>query len=193
MTWGAPPPPEPRRRTLERIPREVPPLHRMLYLEAKHFLCDHNLNYADKMSMAVGVEGRVPLLDVELVELATRIAPSLKQRGATGKWIFKKAMQGVLPEEVIWRPKTGFGAPVRRWLRKELRPLVDELLSEKAVRERGLFDAGTIRTLREDDAAGRVDGSYTLLSLLCIELWCRSFLSYRGAWEESHSTVVRNA
>jgi asparagine synthase (glutamine-hydrolysing) len=167
----------------------------MLYLEAKHFLCDHNLNYADKMSMAVGVESRVPLLDPDLIELATRMAPGLKQHGATGKWIFKKAMQGVLPEEVIWRPKTGFGAPVRRWLRQELRPLVDELLSEKSVRERGLFDPVTIRTLRQDDTAGRVDGSYTLLSLLCIELWCRAFLpaAYRGLWEESHSTVVRNA
>jgi asparagine synthase (glutamine-hydrolysing) len=192
---GLPPVTEPLRRTLERIPRDVPPLHRMLYLEAKHFLCDHNLNYADKMCMSVGVEGRVPLLDLELVELATRIAPTLKQHGSTGKWIFKKAMQGILPEEVIWRGKTGFGAPVRRWLRKELRPLVDELLSEGAVRARGLFDAETIQRLRADDAAGRVDGSYTLLSLLCIELWCRSFLSpsYPGVREESHSTVVRNA
>jgi asparagine synthase (glutamine-hydrolysing) len=114
---------------------------------------------------------------VELVELATLLAPGLKQHGSAGKWIFKKAMQGLLPEEVIWRPKTGFGAPVRRWLRQELRPMVDELLSERAVRERGLFDVETIRRLRADDAAGRVDGSYTLLSLLCIELWCRLFLS----------------
>jgi asparagine synthase (glutamine-hydrolysing) len=174
---GIEPVTEPLRRTLARLPAGVDPLNRMLYLEGKHFLCDHNLNYADKMSMATGVEVRVPLLDTDLVSLAARIPPSLKQRGRVGKWVFKKAMEGVLPAEVIWRPKTGFGAPLRRWLRQELRPLVDDLLSERTVRERGLFDPGTIAALRADDAAGRVDGSYTLLSLLCVELWCRLFLS----------------
>lgn len=164
---------EPLRRTLSRLHPDVDPLQRMLYLEGKHFLADHNLNYADKMSMAAGVEVRVPLLDPDLIALAARLPTSLKQHGVTGKWIFKKAMEPMLPRDVIYRPKTGFGAPLRRWLRHELRPLVDDLLSEGALVRRGLFDPGGVRRLREMDARGEVDGSYTIFSMLSIELWCR--------------------
>ena len=68
----------------------------MLFLEGKFFLADHNLNYTDKMAMSQGVEVRVPLLDTDLVALAARLPDKMKQRGATGKWIFKKAMEPYL-------------------------------------------------------------------------------------------------
>jgi asparagine synthase (glutamine-hydrolysing) len=110
------------------------------------------------------------------VEFAARIPDSLKQRGAVGKWVLKKAMEPFLPHDVIYRPKTGFGAPIRRWMVGELRPVLDGLLSTEAIRRRGLFDAEAVRALIEANAAGSVDGSYTLLSLLCIEMWCRRFL-----------------
>ena len=167
---------EPLLDSLARIPAERDPLNRMLYLEGKHFLPDHNLNYMDKMGMAEGIEIRVPLLDLELVDLATRIPPRLKQRGSTGKFIFKKAMEPDLPKSVIYREKTGFGAPIRRWLRVELRDRVDDVLSEKSLRNRGLFDALAVRRLIDLDRAGLVDGSYTIFSLMCVELWARMFV-----------------
>jgi len=162
--------------SLARIPNERDPLNRMLYLEGKHFLADHNLNYTDKTTMAAGVESRVPFLDPDLVALAARIPSRMKQQGRVGKAIFKKAMEASLPREVIYRPKTGFGAPIRRWLKVELRGLVDEMLSPDALRRRGLFDPRGVGNLIALDRAGRVDGAYTIFALLCVEMWCRLFV-----------------
>lgn len=154
----------------------LPPLQRMLALEQRFFLADHNLLYTDKMSMAVGVEVRVPFLDNDLVRLANALPPGIKQRGTEGKWVLKKAMEPYLPHEVIYRPKTGFGAPLRHWLRHELRELVDDTLSADTLRRRGLFDPKAVAALVADDRAGRVDAAYTILGLVCIEIWCRKFL-----------------
>jgi asparagine synthase (glutamine-hydrolysing) len=158
---------------LKPLPSATAPLDKMLALEQRFFLADHNLIYTDKMSMAAGVEVRVPFLDMEMVEFAQRIPLAFKQRGAVGKWVLKKAMEPHLPHNVIYRPKTGFGAPLRRWLGGALRPLADDLLSAASLQRRGLFDAAAVHSLRQADAAGRVDGSYTILSLMCIEIWCR--------------------
>jgi asparagine synthase (glutamine-hydrolysing) len=158
------------------LPPMTPPLNRMLMLESKFFLPDHNLNYTDKMAMARGVEVRVPLLDPELVAFAARLPLGLKQRGATGKWIFKRSMEPLLPREVIYRDKTGFGAPLRHWLAGPLASLVDGVLSEGSLRARGVFDPRGVRALIDAHRAGRVDGAYTLLALVCIELWCRMFV-----------------
>jgi asparagine synthase (glutamine-hydrolysing) len=126
--------------------------------------------------MAVGVEARVPLLDPDLVALATQLPVEFKQRGGTGKWIFKKAMEPLLPRDVIYRPKTGFGAPLRSWLHGRLRPQAEELLSPSALRRRGLFDPEAVARLAARDRRGEVDGSYTLFSMLCMEQWCRLFI-----------------
>jgi asparagine synthase (glutamine-hydrolysing) len=166
------------------LPSELPPLQRMLALEQRFFLSDHNLLYTDKMSMAVGVEVRVPFLDNDLVRLANSLPPGLKQRGAEGKWVLKKAMEPYLPHNVIYRPKTGFGAPLRHWLRHELREWVGDMLSAETLRRRGLFDPKAVAALIADDQAGRVDAAYTILGLVCIEIWCREFIdkaSARGA------------
>jgi asparagine synthase (glutamine-hydrolysing) len=162
--------------SLARIPGERDPLNRMLYLETKHFLGDHNLNYTDKMGMAAGVEVRVPLLDIELVEFAARIPSRLKQKGMVGKYIFRKAMEEDLPHDVIYREKTGFGAPLRRWLRNELRDRVDDTLSTAALKNRGLFSPEAVHSLIAQDRAGRVDGAYTIFALMCFEIWCRMFV-----------------
>lgn len=160
---------------LATLPPGLPPLQRMLALEQRLFLADHNLLYTDKMSMAAGVEVRVPFLDNDLVRLANALPPRLKQRGAEGKWVLKKAMEPYLPHEVIHRPKTGFGAPLRHWLRHELKELVDDMLSADTFRRRGLFDPTAVANLVADDRAGRVDAAYTILGLVCIEIWCREF------------------
>lgn len=165
---------------LRDLPPETSLLERMLALEQRFFLADHNLLYTDKMSMAAGVEVRVPFLDLELVEFAAKIPDRFKQRGSQGKWVLKKAMEPYLPREVIYRPKTGFGAPLRRWMRHELRELLGDLLSEASLRRRGLFNPAAVQRLIADNDVGRVDASYTLLSLLCIEIWCRTYLDTGG-------------
>jgi asparagine synthase (glutamine-hydrolysing) len=162
--------------SLERIPAERDPLQRMLYLETRHFLGDHNLNYTDRAGMATGVEVRVPLLDLDLVKFAARVPSTIKQRGRVGKAVFKQAMEPFLPREVIYRPKSGFGAPLRRWLRNELRQQVDDTLDPEVLRRRGFFDAKGVRRLIDLDRTGAVDGSYTIFALMCFELWCRRFL-----------------
>jgi asparagine synthase (glutamine-hydrolysing) len=167
---------EPLRESLQHIPAECDPLNRMLYLETKHFQADHNLNYTDKAGMATGVEIRVPLLDLELVNFATRIPPSMKQKGKIGKAIFKRAMEPYLPSDVIYRPKTGFGAPLRGWLQQELRDMVDDVLSPTSLRRHGLFDPAAVQRLIAWDRDGRIDGAYTIFAILCIELWCSLFL-----------------
>lgn len=171
--------PEPLAQSLAHLPGDAAPLNRMLYLDCRHFVPDHNLNYFDKMSMATGVEVRVPLLDPDLVSLAARLPIACKHHRGVGKRAFKAAMAPLLPRAVVHRPKSGFGAPVRHWLHNELRPLVDDTLSAPALKRRGLFDAAAVRQLVASDRAGQVDAAFTLLALVCVELWCQTFLDRR--------------
>jgi asparagine synthase (glutamine-hydrolysing) len=151
-------------------------LDRMLALEQRFFLTEHNLLYTDKMSMATSIEVRVPLLNNNLIDFASTIPNSLKQRGKEGKWIFKKAMESHLPHDVIYRPKTGFLAPVRSWMSGPLYETVKAFLSKDRLQSRGVFDAEAVHSLIEANRAGRVDGSYLILSLICFEMWCEAFL-----------------
>jgi asparagine synthase (glutamine-hydrolysing) len=156
-------------------------LNRLLYLDMKAFLPCLNLAYTDRMSMAASTEVRVPLLDDEVVELASRVPPSLKLRRTTRKYVLKRAMQGVLPESVIWRPKAGFGAPLRAWMGGELRPLIDDCLSPATVRERGLFDPAAVKGLIRDNEAGIADNALRIWALVVLELWQRTFLDRAAA------------
>jgi asparagine synthase (glutamine-hydrolysing) len=167
---------DPLHASLAEIPAEHDRLQRMLFLETRHFLADHNLNYTDRAGMSAGVEVRVPLLDLELIDFAAKIPASMKQTGSVGKSIFKEAMRGMLPHDVVYRPKSGFGAPLRRWLRQELRGRVEDTLDPAVLRRRGFFDPRAVRALIDDDRQGRIDGSYTIFALMCFELWCRRFI-----------------
>ena len=152
-------------------------LDRMLALEQKFFLTDHNLLYTDRMSMAAGVEVRVPFLDKNLVEFAFNIPNKYKQNGSQGKWVLKKSLEGHLPQDVIYRAKTGFGAPLRRWMRNDLRELLGDILSFDSLKNRGLFDPTNVLKLISDNDKGKIDATYTLFSLLCIEIWFRNYIS----------------
>lgn len=172
-------PAQPMLEFLEPLPPTLHPLDRMLALEQRFFLADHNLIYTDKMSMAAGVEARVPFLDLDVAEFAARIPLGMKQRGRTGKWVLKKAMEPYLPKDVIYRPKSGFGAPLRRWIRSDLRPLIADVLSAASLKKRALFDPAAVQRLIERNDRGEADGAYTLFSLLSIEVWCRAYLDRR--------------
>lgn len=151
-------------------------LQRMLALEQRFFLADHNLLYADKMGMANGVEIRVPFLDLGLVEHAANVADKFRIRGSNTKWILKKAVSDLVPKEIINRPKTGFGVPIRRWMKHELRDYVFDTLSYDAVKRRGIFNPVEVQKLLEENSSGKRDAAFTILSVLCIEIWCQKFL-----------------
>ena len=158
----------------------MPPLEQSLRLDQLFFLSSHNLIYTDKMSMLAGIEARVPLLDPEMLDFAAHIPVEWKLRRLKAKWLFKESQRGILPDHVIDRPKSGFGAPLRRWLRKEMHDLMHDLLGRDTLLRRGLFDPVAVHQLMARNAAGATDGAYTLFSLMCIELWCRRFVDPAG-------------
>ena len=161
---------------IPKLSSDITRLDQMLAIEQRFFLADHNLNYTDKMSMASGLEVRVPFLDQDLIEFAAHIPNKYKQRGREGKWVLKKAMESYLPKDIIYRPQSGFGVPLRRWLKEDLRELLGDLLSVDSLNKRGLFSAQSVQKLISDNDNGKIDASYTLLSLLCIEIWCRAYI-----------------
>ena len=163
---------------LYELSSEMKNLEKMLRIEQRFFLTDHNLLYTDKMSMAEGVETRVPFLDNDLVEFARSIPIKWKQNGRISKWILKKSMESYLPYEVIYRSKSGFGAPMRYLFMNELRDWVFKILSKDRLKDRGLFNPEAVHSLIKRNLLGEIDASYTILSLICIELWCDSYLSF---------------
>lgn len=155
---------------------DMPDLEKCLALDRRYFLADHNLTYTDKMGMAVGTEIRVPLLDLEVVKFAATIPADWKFAGGEAKGLFKQSQIGRVPSEILNRPKSGFGVPLRSWINAELRPMAMDLLSSETVRRRGLFDANELARLFSQNEAGKIDATYTLFSAMCIELWCQSFV-----------------
>src|SRR6266540_5035603 len=130
----------------------------------------------DRMSMAHSIEVRVPLLDELVVDVMRRVPADGKLAGLRTKPLFKRAMGGIVPPEIIGRKKAGFGAPVRGWLANELIPLANELLSPDAIRRRGLFRPGPVTRLLEDFRSGRRDTALQIWQLLTLELWQQAFL-----------------
>ncbi len=129
-----------------------------------------------RLAVIEGIEIRTPLLDTDLVEFAARVPPRLKQRGLRGKYLLRRAMTPLLPRDIVHRPKTGFGVPLRRWMRCELREMTDEPQSPTALERRGIFDPEAVQALVRADRAGRSDGAFLTFAVVCLELWCRLFL-----------------
>jgi len=152
-------------------------LNQMLYLDTKAFMVSLNLTYNDKMSMASSLEVRVPFLDWELAEwVASNVPPSLKLHGGTTKHILREAMRPLLPPEVLVQKKAGFGAPADYWLANDLREMVDDLLSDGNLKERGLFDPAAVRQLVDEHRSGRQDWSAQVWQFLTLELWMQAFI-----------------
>lgn len=151
-------------------------LNKMLYTDWKTFLPELNLAYCDKLSMAASVETRVPYLDNEIVDFMCTVPASLKLHGLTSKYLLREAMKDLVPAEILHRRKVGFGAPIRTWLRRDLREMVDDLLSPERIAARGYFDAAAVRHMIEDDRQGRADNTYRIWALLTLEVWHQVFL-----------------
>jgi asparagine synthase (glutamine-hydrolysing) len=157
------------------------PLRQLMDVDFATQLPDDLLLLTDKMSMAVSLECRVPLLDQRLVELAARMPGSLKMRGGELKHVMKRALQGVLPDSILHREKRGFGAPMGAWLRAELAPMMRDVLSRKSIVRRGLLDPDAVqRTIDEHDQQ-RADRTDHLLGLINLEIWCRLYLDRQSA------------
>ncbi len=155
---------------------DAAPLNRLLYVDLKTFLPCLNLMTTDKTSMAANLEVRVPFLNREMIEMAARMPPRLKLHGLKRKYVLKRALEGVLPHDVIWRRKAGFGAPIRSWLRGPLKPLISDLLSEDVVKRRGLFRPNEVKRVVDANFSGREDYNLQVFQLLGLELWHRTFI-----------------
>lgn len=169
---------------LERIRSRVAgldPLGQMLYVDTRVSLPDELLMIADKMSMATSVELRVPMLDNDLVALIESARPSQHVHRLEGKSLHKAALEGLLPREIVHRRKLGWRTPVDRWLRAELRPLLEEVLLGEGEVCRELFDRAELVRLVESHIDGRADHTRQLFCLLSLGLWHRGFVASDAA------------
>ncbi|WP_088283380.1 asparagine synthase (glutamine-hydrolyzing) [Ideonella sp. A 288] len=154
-------------------------LNRMFAVDAETQLPDDLLLLTDKMSMAVSLECRVPLLDHDLVELAAAIPAAQKVRDGQLKHLMKAALADMLPQDILHRAKRGFGTPMGAWLKRELAPMLRQLLAPEVVQRRGLFKQPVIDRLVADHEANRIDGTDALIALMNLEIWSRLYLDRR--------------
>ncbi len=150
-------------------------IDKLLKVEQNTFLIDHNLNYTDKLSMIHGVEVRVPFLDLELVELAGHLPQEVKIKNNIPKYILKKVAEKYLPNEVIYRSKTGFGAPVHELLQNDFKGLIANDLNTDKIKKDNIFNHRTIAKMVSKNQKGDTNFSYNILSLLAIQSWLKQF------------------
>jgi asparagine synthase (glutamine-hydrolysing) len=141
------------------------------------YLQEDILVKVDRASMAASLEVRAPFLDPHVVDFLLKVPPELKLRGlGPGKELLRRLMRGRIPDEIIDRPKLGFGVPLNAWLRDSLAPLVREQLGERRLAESGYFDPNSVRMLVAEHMAGRRDHGHKLWLLLQFELWRSKWL-----------------
>ncbi len=144
-------------------------------IDINTYLPDDILSKVDRVSMAVSLEARVPMLDHVLMEYVATIPSSFKLRGGIGKYLLKRAVANALPAEVLSRRKMGFGVPLGTWFRQELREMAWDVLLSRTARERGIFRTSEVERLLKTHDTGRRDCSARLWALLCFELWMRQW------------------
>jgi len=156
------------------------PLDRALYVDVKTYLIDDIMTKVDKMSMAVSLESRAPLLDHKLLEFAATVPSSLKLKNGRGNHLLRRMLERRIPKSIVDRPKHGFEAPIGEWLRGPLAPMVDGLLGDGRLRDRGIFDDRAVAALWAEHRGGARDHRHRLWSLVMLELWFRQFVDGRA-------------
>jgi len=156
-------------------PRE--PLNQVLLMDMRLYLENDILVKLDRASMMASLEGRVPLLNNDFVEYATRLPLDMKLRGLRSKFVFKRALRGLLPNSILNRPKKGFGIPVAKWFRGPLKEQMLSVLSPERVARKGFFDPAAVAALVGDHLSGRRDNRKQLWTLFVFELWHDGYLS----------------
>ena len=157
------------------------PVDRGLYVDVHTYMADDILTKVDRMSMAVSLESREPLLDHRLLEFAATVPTSLKIRGGRGKYLLRKVLQRRLPPAILERGKHGFEAPIGEWLRGPLAPMAEALLADGRLRDRGIFDGREVARLWTEHRDRRADHRHRLWQLVMLELWFRRFVDQAPA------------
>ena len=152
------------------------PLNQVLLMDMRGYLENDILVKLDRASMMASLEGRVPLLNNDFVEYATRLPLDMKLRGLRSKFLFKRALRGLLPDAILRRPKKGFGIPVAEWFRGPLREQMLSVLSPERMARKGFFEPAAVGTLVREHLEGRRDNRKQLWTLFAFELWHDGYL-----------------
>ena len=151
-------------------------IDKLLYIDSKTYLPGDILTKVDRMSMAVSLEARAPLLDHKLIEFMARTPATLKLAGYETKYLLKQAVKDLVPPEILNRPKQGFGVPVQEWINKQLRGRIRDTLISSQSRQRGYIEPSYLNTLLDEHETGRRDHSMAVWALFMFELWHREFM-----------------
>lgn len=156
-------------------------MERILSGDMDTYLVDDILVKVDRMTMANSLEARAPLLDHVLLEFCARLPFPLKNNGRVGKYLLKKVAADLLPAECLQKRKQGFGIPLAKWFRADLKPLMLDLLADRSFRQRGIFNVEGVRACYERHLSGLQDFSELLWLVLTYEMWARNYLDRRGS------------
>jgi asparagine synthase (glutamine-hydrolysing) len=153
-----------------------PIISRLMRIDQGTYLVDDLLTKVDRASMAVSLEVRVPLLDHRVVEYTSRLPENFKYRRGVGKYLLKKLLAQYVPSHLFERPKMGFGVPIDRWFRTELKELLLSYLSPERLKKEGLFNEGLVEKKMREHLTGQANHQYRLWSLLMWEMWRERWL-----------------
>lgn len=158
-----------------RVSRRASPLRRILTFDQASWLPDNLLERGDRMTMAASIESRMPFMDHELAQFLTKLPDDCRVRGLTQKWLLRRAMDGLLPREVLHRPKVGFRVPVNAWFRGRLAPWVSDLLTGPSSATRDWYRRDALSRLIQEHVAGRHNHEKALWMLVTLELFQRYY------------------
>jgi len=153
-----------------------PIINRLMRIDQRSYLPDAMMTKADRAGMAAGLEVRVPLLDTRIVSFSSSLPEELKYRGGAGKYLLKKLLSRYMPPGLFQRPKMGFGVPLERWFRGELKDLLLDYLSPGRLKKEGLFDHELVEEKIKEHLSGKVNNHYRLWAILMWEMWRERWL-----------------
>jgi asparagine synthase (glutamine-hydrolysing) len=149
----------------------------MQFLDMNFYMAEDILTKVDRASMAVSLEVRAPFLDPRVAQFAASLPLEYKLKGSKGKYILKKAVEPLLPKNILQRPKKGFGIPIAEWLKGRLNPLMRDLLAPERLKNQGLFDERYVQKLIKEHETNAASHHKQLWTLLVFQLWFDNFLA----------------
>lgn len=158
-------------REMNEITSRLDPLDRMMLADSLSYLSDDILQKVDRAAMSVSLETRVPFLDRDVVEFASRVPPSMKIRDGRGKWLVRQVLYKHVPAALIDRPKTGFSIPLDQWLRGPLKSWAYDLLAPARLQQQGLFNVKRVELMLHQHMSGRRNHGYWLWNVLMAQAW----------------------